>query len=977
MAETNVRYQASYVRDLKAEVGRILETAYKVDVNAREKILATYFGEAQLPHWYFYSNTAEEIARHLFIVTRLLTANAGQVHHVSDDSRVITYLINVGRDFPGRLERVIEQNASMRIASYDSESTLNGLRIVSLEKLAREPEAFEGGAADAVRKLKDDLLYYGDSRDSVHAERFVESLSPRYLAEELQSTFVPRRAERHLVVYERVWGSDRPHAEVSEVRYEDDTGRTEKEVRVMIGVMEPGARFIPEVLRLFEKRGINLRRSYFDLFRHDEGNVGILSAYFAPGYALEGLEAEIEGLAGVRAEKKVAAEELEERIESILRRLPSKADPAAAAAAIGELKALCAENGKVGGGPESGSFYLNCVTDFLAAAELSGVDESPAALRLLLGYDAFDEFFVTAQANGVSANVPGYRIKHSSARGPAKGGLRIDPIVSFDEVAALSFMMTWKCARSRILFGGGKGGLMLNPRTFEGSAIDYFDTLTSFGRSLFLVSGPLRDVPAGDVGCGPREIGFMFEGFKSALRDLAMMAYGLKPGVSLVGSRIVSIEDARRMLAEHFAVDWTDPEILRELCGNEKYLELVAAAHITGKPKLGIAARGPATGLGMAYAVLAAVGNLYLRGEWKASRALTAEEEALLRKACALDEAAILREESPEAWTADPSAGSSLGGRLLRDGEWKVLSTKVYPVLLEGKTLSVQGSGKVGGALISSLAPYGVKLVAVSDAGGAVFGDGLDAAEVLAAVEKSREHPDKALRASAIHVEKNVSKKLPGAANAASVLEVECDILAPSALENAVTEANAARIRAKIEVCGANGPNSSRAERILSERGVTVLYDFLANGAGVTASYFEWLRNLADRFRYEAESVKRVPFDLSCMDPYVMPEFRDRIRAVLATPEGPEATAGWNALLRDIMFAAVNEDMRFSRESGASMKAAGFVNAQLRVLAAYLSRMGEKERSAFESALPEKTRLMLEPFLAHPEARLLRGAARP
>ncbi len=583
MAEANIRYQAAFLKDVKYQVGGILESHYKLDINTREKIVGSYFADDQLPHWYFYSNTPEEIARHLFIITQMLNANTDHIHHVSEDSRVITYLINVGRDFPGRLERVIEQNASMRIASFDSETTLNGVRIVSLEKISQEPGLFQPAQAAAIAALKAELLHLGKALRLTHTELFIESLSPRYLLEEIQSTLDPRRAERHLRFYDRSMEERSMLVEIADVRYEDDIGRRENASRVMIGLADPKESFIPEVLRIFQKRGINLQRTYFDLFRHPEGDCAILSLYFSPAYHLDGLETELRAAGASLAMRESNAEQLsakkalDMRIESILRRLPASADQAKAEQAVAELRELCARNGgnpqgtkgtvveKADRTPEElGSFYLNCVTDFLEAADFSGLSSAPGALRLLLGYEAFDEFFVAAQANGVSSNVPGYRIKHSIARGPAKGGLRIDPIVSFDEVAALSFMMTWKCARSRILFGGAKGGLMLNPRTFEGSSIDYFDTLSSFGRSLFLVSGPQRDVPAGDVGCGPAEIGHLFEGFKSALRDLAMMAYGLKPGVSLIASRIISVHEARRILAEHFDLDWTDPALLKD-----------------------------------------------------------------------------------------------------------------------------------------------------------------------------------------------------------------------------------------------------------------------------------------------------------------------------------------------------------------------------------------------------------------------------
>ena len=156
--------------------------------------------------------------------------------------------------------------------------------------------------------------------------------------------------------------------------------------------------------------------------------------------------------------------------------------------------------------------------------------------------------------------------------------------------------------------------------TSADARLDYSDTLTNFGRSLFLVTGPIRDVPAGDVGCGPQEIGLLFEGFKSALHDLAMIAYGVKKNVAFLGNKVLTLADARAILSGNFDVDWHDERILRELTMNEDYLERVVAPQITGKPRMGIQARAGATGRGLRYALLAAVTRLYLDGRWKPSR---------------------------------------------------------------------------------------------------------------------------------------------------------------------------------------------------------------------------------------------------------------------------------------------------------------------------------------------------------------------
>ena len=428
---------------------------------------------------------------------------------------------------------------------------------------------------------------------------------------------------------------------------------------------------------------------------------------------------------------------------------------------------------------------------------------------------------------------------------------------------------------------------------------------------------------------------------------------------TMIGDQIISLEEARTVLSEAFNIDHSDSRILKELGANQHYLELVVAAQITGKPRMGIEARTGATGRGMLYATLAAVANLYRKGKWEAAEPLDSDEESLVDTVLTIDVPFILKQN---------------GNNIIGDSDWSVLSTRVFPKLLKGKTMVVQGSGKVGGSIIREMSAYGVNLIAVSDAGGAVIGDMLDAEEILDAVHQSRELEDRSLRASVVHARKNVSETIYGAADGARILELECDLLFPSALENAVTEENAPRIRTVIEICGSNGCNSSKAEKILEENGVFVLYDFLANSGGVIASYFEWLRNLYQRYCFEASSIFKCDFDDTVMDRYIMPEFRDRIKAILACDESTGLTAQWNSILRDIMFSSVNEDYQCSCRRNISLKNAGFVNSQFRVLAAALVRMDHKTAEELRATLDDAARNTLDDFLRHPEIELIRSS---
>lgn len=954
------------IRLLRRHIRSILEMNYKIDINTTEKLMNAHFAGDFLPTWYFFSTTPEDIANHIMIISQLLDANHEYLQQISSDGREITYIVNVGRDFPGRLAKIIRENYATGIQAYDSVKTKSGIRIITIEIPGRPDITLTEEERRGIEEIRERTQTFGTLNKYTYTKDFLSCLPLNYCYEEYTTFVLFRRILRHLRIYEQV-----RHSSSLVIRTEDVIGsvRAEKliqnEKRIIVATRNPGKDFVTTILNIFQEHGINLNRSYYDTFSHPDisDSVGICSLYVHQETDLSAVIRHLTHVNPVPVKRTYSHRDLLDRqLENIVRGISAPdADSKTVESYLDSLKDLIMENTDLTDDSETGNFLLNAYSDFMEAASKTGITGNPDILRALLGFESFDEFIVPATMGREISNRPGFRIKHNSVRGPCKGGLRIDPIVEFVEVAALAFMMTWKCARSRILFGGGKGGMILNPKEFDHNRIDFFDTLTSFGRSLFLITGPAKDIPAGDVGCGPDEIGNLFEGFKSALRDLALMVHGSKRHTGLIGNnKIISIEQARTILSENFAIDIWDDAILRELTTNEHYLELVCAAQITGKPRMGIRARAGATGLGLCYAILATTANKYLDGTWTSSEGINPSQEKILREVTGITGETIIEK----------------GGRdLISSDIWHLLDTAIFPSLLKDKKVVVQGSGKVGGSILRELARYRVNLIAVADSGGAVIGDHLDVIELLDKVEKSRTNPDRSLRSTVVGARNNVSQTIIGTDKGADVLELDCDILVTAALENAITAKNAHRIKASVIACGSNGSNTSKAEKILNSRGITVIYDFLANQAGVTASYFEWLRNLAERFRYEAQEIHHEPFDLSIMDMVTMPEFRNRIKEILSVPESEETTKEWNMLLRDIMFTAVNEDYQASLKNAVSMKTAGFTNALLRVLSAQLLEMSDDRRSACWNGLSTTAKTMLRPFLSHPEARLFNPRA--
>jgi glutamate dehydrogenase (NAD(P)+) len=158
---------------------------------------------------------------------------------------------------------------------------------------------------------------------------------------------------------------------------------------------------------------------------------------------------------------------------------------------------------------------------------------------------------------------------------------------------------------------------------------------------------------------------------------------------------------------------------------------------------------------------------------------------------------------------------------------------------LEEQRVVIEGFGNVGSFLAKFLAQEGAKVIGVSDSSGGVYNpNGID-------VETAIAHKQETGALAGLNGTERVTDE--------ELLLLDCDVLAPCALEQVITTENADKIKAKIVCEGANGPTTPAADEILEDRGILVLPDVLANAGGVVVSYFEWVQGLQEYFWKEGE----------------------------------------------------------------------------------------------------------------------------
>ena len=244
---------------------------------------------------------------------------------------------------------------------------------------------------------------------------------------------------------------------------------------------------------------------------------------------------------------------------------------------------------------------------------------------------------------------------------------------------------------------------------------------------------------------------------------------------------------------------------------------------------------------------------------------------------------------------------------------------------IEGKKVAVQGLGNVGYHSAKFFVEAGAKLVAVAEIDCTLINPrGLNLEDIM--------------QWKSSHVNLQRYPKAKVIRNPGAVLETECDILVPAALENQITEENAARIKAKIIAEGANGPSTPAAEEILLQKNVFIVPDMYLNAGGVTVSYFEWLKNLSHvRFgrmekRFDENTNKLFMDEIERMTGKQM---NNRDRKLLLHGAGEEDLV--NSGLEDTMITAYHEirERWKSNPKIKDMRTAAFVVAVDKVASSY------------------------------------------
>lgn len=366
---------------------------------------------------------------------------------------------------------------------------------------------------------------------------------------------------------------------------------------------------------------------------------------------------------------------------------------------------------------------------------------SQDALEAFLEPDRILEVKIPVNLGTEIVTFKGFRSQHSNVLGPYKGGLRFHPKVNKDEVMALSLWMSLKTAVVGVPFGGGKGGISVDPKALTEKQLE--DLSREYARRVFDIVGFKRDVPAPDVNTNPKIIDWMTnEYIKIAKKN------GAKAPI------------------------------------NKLY------ATFTGKAKNGLAGRTEATGFG----------------------------------------GVVVLKELAKKMNLDPKK----------------------------TTIAVMGFGNVGFYFADLASKAGFRVVAVSDSKGGIIkksNDGLLALDIPLVYECKMEKGS----LNGCYCAGGVCDTRGGQLiTNEELLNLPVDILIPAALEDVINDNNMQNIKAKIIVEMANGPVTPKAHHYLTQKGVIIIPDILANSGGVAASFIEWEQNIKNKIYKKDVVLKRL-----------------------------------------------------------------------------------------------------------------------
>ena len=170
--------------------------------------------------------------------------------------------------------------------------------------------------------------------------------------------------------------------------------------------------------------------------------------------------------------------------------------------------------------------FESALKQYYKAAELMGLDPN---LREVLAHPKREltVHFPVKMDDGSVRVFTGYRVQHNVARGPAKGGIRYHPAVTLDEVKALAFWMTWKCAVVGIPFGGGKGGVQVDPSRLSMNELERLSR--RYFSEIQIMVGPDEDIPAPDVNTNPKVMAWFMDTYSMDVGHTVLSVVTGKP----------------------------------------------------------------------------------------------------------------------------------------------------------------------------------------------------------------------------------------------------------------------------------------------------------------------------------------------------------------------------------------------------------------------------------------------------------------